>query len=96
MDEKYPRITLSELNYTHIQEFLNDRLRQGVKGNSVKQYYLTLHSNFTITANLYSHLEYNAKIISAETIARVLDSDKDSEEQKNDTPSDTGEPSASK
>lgn len=24
------------------------------------------------TANLYSHLEYNAKIASAETIARVL------------------------
>ena len=30
------------------------------------------HSNFTITANLYSHLEYNAKVNSAETIARVL------------------------
>lgn len=25
------------------------------------------------TANLYSHLEYNTKVISAETIARVLD-----------------------
>jgi hypothetical protein len=34
------------------------------------------HTNFTITANLYSHLEYNAKIASAETIARVLDGDK--------------------
>ena len=31
------------------------------------------HSNFSITANLYSHLEYNAKVNSAETIARVLD-----------------------
>ncbi len=30
------------------------------------------HSNFSITANLYSHLEYNAKVSSAETIARVL------------------------
>lgn len=30
------------------------------------------HSNFSITANLYSHLEYNAKVTSAETIARVL------------------------
>ncbi|MBR1592478.1 MAG: site-specific integrase, partial [Ruminococcus sp.] len=30
------------------------------------------HSNFAITANLYSHLEYNAKVNSAETIARVL------------------------
>ena len=33
------------------------------------------HSNYTITANLYSYLEYNAKVISAETIARVLDGD---------------------
>lgn len=33
------------------------------------------HSNYAITANLYSHLEYNAKVISAETIARVLDGD---------------------
>lgn len=31
------------------------------------------HSNYSITENLYSHLEYNAKVISAETIARVLD-----------------------
>ena len=31
------------------------------------------HSNFSITANLYSLLEYNSKITSAETIARVLD-----------------------
>ena len=30
------------------------------------------HSNFAITVNLYSHLEYNAKVNSAETIARVL------------------------
>ena len=30
------------------------------------------HSNFAITANLYSHLEYNAKISSAETIAKAF------------------------
>lgn len=30
------------------------------------------HATFNITANLYSHLEYNAKVTSAETIARVL------------------------
>lgn len=35
------------------------------------------HSNYAITANLYSHLEYNAKVISAETIARVLDGEAD-------------------
>lgn len=33
------------------------------------------HSTFNITANLYSHLEYNAKVTSAETIARVLGGD---------------------
>ncbi len=30
------------------------------------------HNNFAIIANLYSHLEYNAKVSSAEKIARVL------------------------
>ena len=30
------------------------------------------HATFNITANLYSHLEYNAKVASAETISRVL------------------------
>lgn len=40
------------------------------------------HSNYTITANLYSHLEYNAKVISAETIARVLGGEAETEEQK--------------
>ena len=39
------------------------------------------HSNYSITANLYSHLEYNTKVISAETIARVLDGE--AEQQSN-------------
>ena len=39
------------------------------------------HSNFSSTANLYSHLEYNAKITSAETIARVLDNGNDTEKE---------------
>ena len=30
------------------------------------------HNSYTVTANLYSHLEYNAKVNSAETIARAL------------------------
>ena len=30
------------------------------------------HSSYTVTANLYSHLEYNAKVNSAETIERAL------------------------
>ena len=51
------------------------------------------HSNYTITANLYSHLEYNAKVISAETIARVLDGE--TTEQSND-PANTIEPSPEK
>ncbi|WP_303796920.1 site-specific integrase [Ruminococcus flavefaciens] len=57
------------------------------------------HATFNITANLYSHLEYNAKVTSAETIARVLGGKKeapaytdepvpkksDSRKMKNDT-----------
>ena len=37
------------------------------------------------TANLYSHLEYHAKVTSAETIARVLSG------KKEDAPTDTKE-----
>jgi integrase len=47
------------------------------------------HSNYAITANLYSHLEYNAKVISAETIARVLDGDT---AERIDIPTETYEP----
>jgi integrase len=47
------------------------------------------HSNYAITANLYSHLEYNAKVISAETIARVLDGDT---AEKINIPTETDEP----
>ena len=57
------------------------------------------HSNYSITANLYSHLEYNAKVISAETIARVLDSKKedssDESEKKSETPKSMDAKSAS-
>ena len=35
------------------------------------------HSTFNITANLYSNLEYNAKVASAETLARVLGGEKE-------------------
>lgn len=34
------------------------------------------HSTFNVTANFYSHLDYQSKIDSAETIARILDGDK--------------------
>ena len=47
------------------------------------------HSNYAITANLYSHLEYNAKVISAETIARVLDGEA---EQQSKATLETAEP----
>ena len=47
------------------------------------------HSNYAITANLYSHLEYNAKVISAETIARVLDGEAD---QHSKAPAETAKP----
>ncbi len=53
------------------------------------------HSNYTITANLYSHLEYNAKVISAETIARVLDGEPETEVQTK-APAETIEPASEK
>lgn len=34
------------------------------------------HSTFNVTDNFYSHLDYQSKIDSAETIARILDGDK--------------------
>ena len=43
------------------------------------------HATFNITANLYSHLEYHAKVTSAETIARVLSG------KKEDAPTNTKE-----
>ena len=48
------------------------------------------HSTFTITANLYSHLEYNAKVASAETIARVLGGDKAEDEPEKEMPKKRG------
>ena len=51
------------------------------------------HSNYSITANLYSHLEYNAKVISAETIARVLDGEA---EQQSNTPAENTKPAPEK
>lgn len=47
------------------------------------------HSNYAITANLYSHLEYNAKVISLETIARMLDGEA---LEQNKASADTAEP----
>lgn len=40
------------------------------------------HSMFNVTANFYSHLEYNSKIASAETIARVLGGDDNEESEE--------------
>ena len=45
------------------------------------------------TANLYSHLEYNANVISAETIAKVLDGEA---EQQSKAPAETAEPAPKK
>ncbi|MBO5319678.1 MAG: site-specific integrase [Ruminococcus sp.] len=46
ISEKYPDLTLAEINHMHIQEFLNHKLDSGCKGSSVKVYYLSLHSAF--------------------------------------------------
>lgn len=46
LNEKYPNITLDEVTYTPIQAFLNYKMDQGLKGSSIKQYYLAIHSAF--------------------------------------------------
>jgi hypothetical protein len=38
-----------------------------------------------ITANFYSHLDYNSKMLSAETIARVLDGEKMETDNREDS-----------
>lgn len=48
------------------------------------------------TANLYSHLEYNAKVASAETIARVLGGDKNEKPADEEKKSEGSEPDAPK
>lgn len=42
----YPNITLGKMNHSQIQAFLNHKMDQGLKGSSVKQYYLAIHSAF--------------------------------------------------
>ena len=46
MSDQYPYVTLAELNHTHIQAFLNYNMDKGLKGSTVKQYYLAIHSAF--------------------------------------------------
>lgn len=47
LNEHYPNIKLSQMTYAPIQAFLNYKMDQGLKGSSVKQYYLAIHSAFT-------------------------------------------------
>lgn len=46
MSAEYPDVTLADLNHSQIQTFLNYKMDQGLKGSSVKQYYLAIHSAF--------------------------------------------------
>ena len=46
MGEHFPDVTLTDLNHTHVQSYLNHKMDEGVKGSTVKQYYLSLHSAF--------------------------------------------------
>lgn len=45
------------------------------------------HSNYAITANLHGRLEYDAKIVFAETITRMLEGEA---EQESEAPTETG------
>ena len=48
----YPDVTLADLNHTHIQAYLNYKMDEGVKGSTVKQYYLALHSAFAYAVKM--------------------------------------------
>jgi integrase len=48
----YPDVTLTDLNYTHVQSYLNHKMDEGVKGSTVKQYYLALHSAFAYAVKM--------------------------------------------
>ncbi|HOO07468.1 MAG TPA: site-specific integrase [Ruminococcus sp.] len=52
MGNHYPDVTLADLNYTHVQSYLNHKMDEGVKGSTVKQYYLALHSAFAYAVKM--------------------------------------------
>ena len=52
LDAEYPGITLGEMNRSIIQEYLNGKLDSGLKGMTVKQYYLALHSAFAYAVKM--------------------------------------------
>ena len=56
LNEKYPDITLDRMTYVPIQAFLNYKMDQGLKGSSIKQYYLAIHSAFAWAVKM-EHIE---------------------------------------
>ena len=52
MNEKYPDVTLGTITHTHIQSYINYKLDSGCLGNTVKQYYLALHSAFSYAVRM--------------------------------------------
>lgn len=58
-------------------------LANGVQMKAIQEW--LGHSTFNVTANFYSHLDYNSKMLSAETIARVLDGEKMETDNREDS-----------
>lgn len=52
LDKEYPDITLGEMNRVIIQDYLTKKFNSGLKGKSIKQYYLALHSAFTYAVKM--------------------------------------------
>ena len=52
LDKEYPNITLGEMNRGIIQDYLTKKFNSGLKGKSIKQYYLGLHSAFTYAVKM--------------------------------------------
>ncbi len=52
INENYPDLTLGEIDHYHIQNFLNYKFDKGLKGSSIKQYYLAIHSAFAYAVKM--------------------------------------------
>jgi integrase len=61
-----PKIRFHDLRHS----CANLLLQNGVSLKEIQEW--LGHSNFSTTANIYSHLEYSSKLASAQTIQNVL------------------------
>lgn len=52
INENYPDLTLGAVDHYHVQNFLNYKFDKELKGSSIKQYYLAIHSAFAYAVKM--------------------------------------------